>query len=495
MSKTENNGLIASTTLNLYDSKRRLRQGVYDLFLWKDKEIDLSFKCKTPGLPLDHFYTEQINALLQKIGNKAPFDLMTQKGIKRHLHQHYLDSKSAYLEISFPFFEHQVLYYQSTYRSAKDDYTIPAYLKDKEIEYENTIKKNIGPSTLLDDRKIDFSYINDPNGRDVSVKTYNDKSSEIKNTKMIRVFDPVIMRKGNIKDRKENSNPILEKYYILTRTNDDNIAKGLNINAETHKEIIEIIEHPDFTALTKKEESLLWKYRYPIKADKQYRKAVVKFLRSVDWTKEKEENEAIEMLQDWEFDIEQAIPMLSVLFSANDLYPSEIQSKRCVDIRKCAIQVLNREDTETLLRIMLQLTQAYRYEKFSEKLLLEFFLSKVTKNHSISHTFYWSIKLEKDNKENDLNIRNEYEFLFNSFMDKLREDDPENLSLLERQWEFRNKLYDLSSYVKEGNKIKHKKHRLKEAINEGGKFDMTNFEPTPMPLDPSIFVCGLETEK
>ena len=201
------------------------------------------------------------------------------------------------------------------------------------------------------------------------------------------------------------------------------------------------------------------------------------------------------MLQDWEFDIEQAIPMLSVLFSANDIYPAEIQSKRWVDIRKCAIRVLNREDTETLQRIMLQLTQAYRYEKFNERLLLDFFLSKVTKNSSISHTFYWSIKLEKDNKENDQRIRDEYEVLFDLFMNKLREDDPENYSLLERQWEFRNKLYDLSSYVKEANKIKQKKHRLKEAINEGGKFEMINFSPTPMPLDPTIFVCGLDPEK
>ena len=179
MSKSENNGLIASTTLNLYDSKRRLRQGVYDLFLWKDKDIDLSFKCTTPGLPPDNFYTEKINALLQKIGNKAPFDLMTQKGIKRQLHQFYLDSKSAFLEISLPFFEHQVMYYQSTYRSAKEDYTIPSYLKDKEIEYENKIKRSIGVSNLIDDRKIDFSYYNDLTDRDTSNKVLNDKGSEI----------------------------------------------------------------------------------------------------------------------------------------------------------------------------------------------------------------------------------------------------------------------------------------------------------------------------
>lgn len=40
-----------------------------------------------------------------------------------------------------------------------------------------------------------------------------------------------------------------------------------------------------------------------------------------------------------------------------------------------------------------------------------------------------------------------------------------------------------------------KKERLREAISEGGKFDMVNFEPSPMPLDPSVKVCGIIAEK
>ena len=44
MSQTEKEGFVASTTLSLFDSKRRLRQGVIDLYLWKDIQRDLSFK-------------------------------------------------------------------------------------------------------------------------------------------------------------------------------------------------------------------------------------------------------------------------------------------------------------------------------------------------------------------------------------------------------------------------------------------------------------------
>ena len=144
---------------------------------------------------------------------------------------------------------------------------------------------------------------------------------------------------------------------------------------------------------------------------------------------------------------------------------------------------------------MLQLVQAYRYEDFKEGLLKNFFLSKVTLNESIAHTFYWIVKLEKDNKENDEEIRFQFKELYEAFMEKLGKEKPECKELLESQWDFRNKLYELSSYIKEVDKVERKKERLREAISEGGKFDMMDFEPAPMPLDPSVKVCGIIPEK
>ena len=122
-------------------------------------------------------------------------------------------------------------------------------------------------------------------------------------------------------------------------------------------------------------------------------------------------------------------------------------------------------------------------------------MSKVTKNRSISHTFYWNIKLEKDNEENPEEIRTHFKDLFDAFMEKLEEDDPDAKSLLERQWDFRNKLFELSSYIKEVDGVRNKKERLREAIGEGGKYEMLNFDPAPMPLDPSVYVCGIFPEK
>jgi hypothetical protein len=44
-------------------------------------------------------------------------------------------------------------------------------------------------------------------------------------------------------------------------------------------------------------------------------------LQCVEWTKEKEEIEAMQMLKKWvEIDIEQALPLLSFMFCANSIY-------------------------------------------------------------------------------------------------------------------------------------------------------------------------------
>ena len=275
MNKIENDGLVASTTINLFDSKRRLRQGFLNLYLWKDKERDMSFKCTTPGLPPNNEYAEKINSLLGRIDDKSSYDLMTHKAIKRQMHQYYLDSKSAFLEISLPIYDNPILYHENVYRAIKHNVLNTEYLLKK---YEEFYCFPFSSSVKFSDEKLEISM---------------EKDQEIKGAGIIKFHDPVIMRKGPLKIRKEQDNPIMEKYYILTRTNDDNIARGLNINTETQKAIVDIIEQPDFTALIQKEESLLWRYRYPIKYDEQYRKAVVKFLQSVNWDNEKEANEAI----------------------------------------------------------------------------------------------------------------------------------------------------------------------------------------------------------
>lgn len=93
---------------------------------------------------------------------------------------------------------------------------------------------------------------------------------------------------------------------------------------------------------------MLWKYRYSLKNDERYKKGIVKFLLSVNWRKKKEVIEALEMLDEWDIGLEQAMPMLSDIFSANENYPPIEHPIKCQEIRKRAILCLENEDVNTI---------------------------------------------------------------------------------------------------------------------------------------------------
>jgi hypothetical protein len=36
--------------IDVFDTKTRMRQGTFNLFLWKNQQLDMSIECTTPGL-------------------------------------------------------------------------------------------------------------------------------------------------------------------------------------------------------------------------------------------------------------------------------------------------------------------------------------------------------------------------------------------------------------------------------------------------------------
>ncbi len=109
-----------------------------------------------------------------------------------------------------------------------------------------------------------------------------------------KFHDPLIML--NTPDFLQRSNPITQKYYILTRDIDESGAKDLTPNDQERDLINKIIDLPDFTNLSVEQKALLWRYRYSLTNNK---KALAKFLQCIDWTKEKEEKEGMNMLKSW----------------------------------------------------------------------------------------------------------------------------------------------------------------------------------------------------
>ena len=43
-------GPLASTVINIFDSTQSMRQGTFNLYLWRNRELDMSLQCTTPGL-------------------------------------------------------------------------------------------------------------------------------------------------------------------------------------------------------------------------------------------------------------------------------------------------------------------------------------------------------------------------------------------------------------------------------------------------------------
>jgi phosphatidylinositol 3-kinase len=145
--------------------------------------------------------------------------------------------------------------------------------------------------------------------------------------------------------------------------------------------------------------------------------------------------------------------------------------------------------------ILLQLAQAYRYEKFEQCQLKEFLLSKVTLNETIAHTFFWIVFLEMNNKDNLSDIQDQFKLLYFEFMQKLEIDNERvKISLME-QVSFRERLFELSSHIQKISGVANKKNELRLVVGKNGIFDMHEFTPVPMPLDPSLQVCGVIADK
>ena len=84
--------------------------------------------------------------------------------------------------------------------------------------------------------------------------------------------------------------PISYKYFVMTRDLDESAVKDITPNKEEQEAINKIFEDPDFAQLNAKDKSMLWHFRYSLTTNKR---ALIKFLQCVEWTKDKEEVEAM----------------------------------------------------------------------------------------------------------------------------------------------------------------------------------------------------------
>lgn len=152
------------------------------------------------------------------------------------------------------------------------------------------------------------------------------------------------------------SNPLKEKFYDLTRKEDDNIAREIRPSPEEKKVLEEIIEKPDFIEMTESEKAMVWRFRYSLK-EKPI--ALVKFLQSFKIDVEKEREETKKLFKEWsKITHEEAIPLLSFRFAANSYYKEEINQDPTLadfyhEVRSKAVEVLMDRSDEEIRSILL----------------------------------------------------------------------------------------------------------------------------------------------
>ncbi|KAK0669580.1 kinase-like domain-containing protein [Cercophora samala] len=304
--------------------------------------------------------------------------------------------------------------------------------------------------------------------------------------RLIRVYDPEVGARDN---------PAESKHRRLVRSQHRNgiLDKDLKPNAKVRDELNMIMSYSPTHTLSPEEKDLIWKFRYHLTRNK---KALTKFVKSVNWLDQAESKQAVQVLGKWtDIDVDDALELLGPTFDNSA-------------VRAFAVERLRKADDKELLLYLLQLVQALKYEHISpqpghevthDSSLARFLISRAIHSLALGNYFWWYLMVECDDNSLDQGEENQmiYKKIAYDFMAELvkRPDGKETRKTLLRQAEWIAILSKISGEIKEANesiakRVERVKHFLADPKNELVTID----PPLPLPLDPSIEICGVVPE-
>ncbi|GAD97644.1 phosphoinositide 3-kinase, putative [Paecilomyces variotii No. 5] len=310
------------------------------------------------------------------------------------------------------------------------------------------------------------------------------QGSEEEANRIIRVYDPEVGQTGN---------PCEDKHRRLVRSHRTGIMdRDLKPNPKIRDELNVIMSYGPTQDLSAEEKDLVWRFRYYLTRDKR---ALTKFVKSVNWRDVGEARQAVEILPKWtEIDVDDALELLGPTFDNTA-------------VRTYAVERLRKADDEELLLYLLQLVQALKYEKSPEESpndaahdssLANFLVTRAANNIKLGNYLHWYLMVECDDaslgtssSQRRLFARVEY-----YFMAELEKVHPDYRKILLRQGELITVLSKISKDIRFSRdnrplKIEKLKKYLKDPKNE-----LVNIEPPlPLPLDPEILITGCFPEE
>ncbi|KAL4808715.1 kinase-like domain-containing protein [Aspergillus unguis] len=296
---------------------------------------------------------------------------------------------------------------------------------------------------------------------------------------VIRIYDPEVGQTGN---------PCEDKHRRLIRSHRTGIMdRDLKPNPKIRDDLNTIMSYEPTQDLTTEEKDLVWRFRYYLTREKR---ALTKFVKSVNWRDVGEAHQAVEILPKWtEIDVDDALELLGPTFDN-------------VAVRSYAVERLRKADDDELLLYLLQLVQALKYEDNAhsdtdqaahDSSLANFLVTRAANNFQLGSYLHWYLMVECDDA--GPGVLSSHRRLFAKveyyFMTELERVHPEHRKTLLRQGELVAVLSKISKdirFARENRPLKIEK--LKKFLKDP-KNDLIQFEPPlPLPLDPDVLVTG-----
>lgn len=320
---------------------------------------------------------------------------------------------------------------------------------------------------------------------------------------LIHVYDPEVGARDNPAESKH-------RRLVRSQHRHHGMDKDLKPNAKVRDELKAIVAYSPAHPLTPEEKDLVWKFRYHLSKDKR---ALTKFVKSVNWSDQAESRQAVQMLSRWtEIDVDDALELLGPTFDN-------------AAVRAYAVERLRKADDDELLLYLLQLVQALKFEhiavetapaaggdagaarkassSIADSSLARFLISRAADNFMLGNYFYWYLMVECDDRSQmtaarGAEHRKMYARVAYDFMTELvqRPGGEETRRVLLHQAELVAILSKISGDIKMSHEsIAKKTERVKQFLADPKNELVSIQPPLPLPLDPAVKVVGVIAEE
>ena len=510
--------VLGGTTLPLFSKKGRLKSGTQILHVWASREADETVPSSTPGKlsPEEHGVARRVQKVMKRMKRGEVMPVPWLDNLSMAAGQVVLDeearqfsSKGLRLVIDLPSFALPVMYHDVVLSSAAlavassgmvgslESFSLQGPAAAAAVQ-ENTLGAMSTPlfHSAQRERK---SHERDAGERGSS--KHSDTTSGLGELwldgPLTILDDPEIGRET----------PAEAKAQKLARSSGRTLLDaGLRPNTSEKEQIDAALALPPGQPLSRKEQELIWRFRFVLVNDPR---AITKFFKSVDWSDASETSQAIDLMRTWApISVAEALELLSPEYTVDA-------------VRSHAVTALQNTSDEELLQYLLQLVQALRYERKDISALACFLVARATHAMSLATGLFWYLCAELDDSSfgerakmvqtmliapETLSKREEMNEAALRLHREVRESEgnaaaqeciPLQLNLVAR-------LRHLSEEMKKPREGERRTsllptsrtaasmtEKLREVLAPGKSCsDLTSFE-CPCPLDPSVTLCGI----